>query len=166
MKRNLIACFLISALLFSCSTDQENNTEDTSETNAIIGSWRAVEFKAAEGSGSNVNLGADILQNLTNEGCYILTFNFNEDLTLVAENAVNYLEINATPTGLEVPCPTQKDTDQGTYTYDGSILTIVDSNSETVMVNVMVEGSIMSANASELDIPNFDGEGSLIFEKF
>jgi len=140
--------------------------ESQTDEQAIEGSWRASEFRAANPNSSNVNLGAEILANLTAEDCYILTFTFNEDLTLIAESAVNYLEINATATGLEVPCPTQSDTESSTYTYDGEVLTTIDQNGEVLTVSVTIEGDIMTADATDLDIPNFDGEGSLIFEKF
>lgn len=165
MKRNIFTLFLASLLFFSCSKD-ENNQENTDPANAIVGSWRATEFKGADPNNSNVNLGAEILANLTAENCYIITFTFNEDLTLIAENAVDYLQINATATGLEVPCPTQKDTESSTYTYDGTTLTTVDTSGTTVMVKVTIDGNTMSADAADLDIPNFDGAGELIFERY
>ncbi|KAG1657600.1 hypothetical protein GQR58_023279 [Nymphon striatum] len=82
-----------------------------------------------------------------------------------SSNAVDYLEINATATGLVVPCPTQSDTETSTYTFDGTTLTTIDSGGAIVEVRVSIDGDIMSANATDLDIPNFDGEGELIFEK-
>ena len=164
MKCNLGILFIAVSLLFSCSTD-ENNEIDNADENPIEGTWRASEFQAADPNNSNVNLGAEILANLTAEECYILSFTFNKDLTLIAENAANYLEINATPTGLDVPCPTQKDTDMGTYTYDGATLTTVDQNGTTVTVKVTIDGNTMTADAADLNIPNFDGDGSLIFIK-
>lgn len=165
MKLNVFIFFLISMVIFSCSKD-ENKEKDVDPVSAILGSWRASDFKAADANSSNVNLASEILQNLTAEDCYILTFSFNEDLTLTAENAVNYLEINATETGLEVPCPTQKDTETSTFTYDGTTLTTVDLEGETVMVKVSIDGDTMFADATDLDIPNFDAEGEIVFEKF
>ncbi len=168
MKSNLFLALIYCALIFSCSTDdnkddiQENQTDE----NAIVGDWRASEFRAADQNSSNVNLGAEILANLTAEECYIITFTFNEDLSLVSENAVNYLQINATATGLEVPCPTQSDTETSTYTYDGEILTTVDQSGEELEINVSIEGDMMMVDATDLNLPNFNGEGSLIFEKF
>jgi len=165
MKLNIFILFLVSILFFSCSKDADKQ-DDVNPANRILGSWRATEFKAADANSSNVNLGAEILDQLTAEECYILTFTFNEDLTLSAENAVNYLEINATATGLEVPCPAQKDTESSTYTYDGTTLTTVDMNGETVEVKVSVDGDTMSADATDLDIPNFDIAGEIVFKKF
>lgn len=166
MKLNLFLILIASALVFSCSKDGNKDQEAQSDEDAIVGSWRVTSFEGADSNSSNVNLGAEILANLTAEDCYILTFTFNKDLTLTADNSVNYLEINATATGLEVPCPTQKDTESSTYTYDGTTLTTVDVGGGTVLVKVSIDGDIMTADAKDLDLPNFDGEGSLIFEKF
>ena len=162
MKRNLFLLFISTTLLFSCSTD--DNKQD--DENAIVGSWRATEFKAANPNSSNVNFGAEILANLTAKECYILTFTFNQDLSVIAKNAADYLEINATATGISVPCPTQTDTETSTYTYNGTTLTTVDAEGAVVSVKVTIDGNIMSVDATDLDIPNFDGEGDLIFEKF
>lgn len=151
--------------MFSCSKDENKDSQEQAPGDAVVGSWRASEFKAANPNSSNVNLGAEILANLTADDCYILTFTFNEDLTLIAESGVNYLEINATATGLEVPCPTQSDTESSTYTYDGEVLTTIDQTGKVVNVKVTIEGNIMTADATDLDLPNFNGEGSLIFEK-
>ena len=165
MKPNVFILFLSAILFISCSTD-ENEQDDLDPVSAIVGSWRATEFKAADPNNSNVNLGADILERLTADECYIITFTFNQDLSLTGESGVNYLQINATATGLEVPCPTQKDTESSTYTYDGTTLTTVDADGVTVMVKVTIDGNTMSADATDLDIPNFDAAGEIIFEKF
>jgi len=166
MKRNVFIVFLTAILFISCSKDENNQVDAADPASAIIGSWRATEFVAADPNSSNVNLGAEILANLTAEQCYIITFTFNSDMTLIGESSVNYLQINATATGLEVPCPTQKDTESSTYTYDGTTLTTVDTDGVTVMVKVSIDGTTMSADAADLDIPNFDAAGEIIFEKF
>lgn len=165
MKSNLAFILIATVFLFSCSTDDNKDDIEQTDENAIIGSWQAREFRANNPNSSNVNLGAEILANLTAEDCYILTFTFNQDLSLVSESAVNYLEINATATGLVVPCPTQSDTETSTYTFDGTTLTTIDSGGAVVEVRVSIDGDIMSADATDLDIPNFDGDGELIFEK-
>jgi len=164
MKRNIFFLLLASALISACSSDNEN-PNDLDPTSAIVGSWRATEFKAADPNSSNVNLGAEILDKLTGEECYIIAFTFNQDLTVTGESGVNYLQINATATGLDVPCPTQRDTESSTYTYDGSVLTIMDSDGVSQSIKVTIEGNVMNADAGDLDIPNFDSDGELVFEK-
>jgi len=165
MKHNLLLLLIVVTLSFSCSKD-DTKSSDADPESAIVGSWQARQFKAADPNSSNVNIGAEILSNLTAEECYILTFTFNEDLSLIAESSINYLELNFSATGLEVPpCPTQSDTETSTYTYDGTTLTTVDTDGVIVMVKVNIDGNTMSADATDLDIPNFDGDGELIFEK-
>jgi hypothetical protein len=95
----------------------------------------------------------------------VITFTFNEDLSVVAENSVNYIEVNSTGTGLDIPCPTQKDTDNSTYTFDGRVLSIVDGQGMTVSTNVTFDGNTMAIDATGLDIPNFNASGELIFQK-
>ena len=164
MKRNISIFFLATILMFSCSSD-DNEQDAQTDKNAIVGSWRVTAFEDADSNNSNVNLGAEILAKLTAEDCYILTFNFKQDLTLTSESSVNFLQINATATGLEVPCPTQKETESSTYTYDGITLSIVDNDGEIVLVKVSIAGNTMKVDAADLDIPNFDSDGELIFEK-
>jgi len=166
MKRNLFILFISSFVLFSCSTDENNQDDIDDPSTAIIGSWRAIEFQAADPNNSTLNLGAEILNNLTAEECYILTFMFNSDLTVMVENAVNFVVPNATPTGISVECPTESDTESSTYMYDGTILTIVDQNGEMQSIQVTIEGDIMTVNATDLDVDNLNADGSVIFERF
>ncbi|MFS4493309.1 lipocalin family protein [Maribacter sp. 2308TA10-17] len=162
MKRNLLLLCLATTLIFSCSKDADANEENV---NPIVGTWRATEFRAADPNNSTLNLGAEILANLTAEECYILTFMFNADLTVTVENAVNYVVPNATPTGLSVDCPTQKDTESSTYTYDGSVLTIVDQEGVSQSIKVTIEDNVMTVDATDLDVNNLNAAGSVIFTK-
>lgn len=160
MKRNLFLLFIVSTLLFSCSKDENEDS-----ANLIVGTWRATEFQAADPNSSTLNFGAEILANLTAEECYVLTFAFNADLTVVVENAINYVVPDATPTGISVDCPTQKDTESSTYTYDGSVLTIVDQDGMTQLIKVTIDGNVMTVDATDLDVNNLDAAGSVIFSK-
>jgi len=164
MKRAIFTLILISGLAFSCSSDSDNN-DPVDEKNAIVGSWQATELQAADPNSSEVDLGAEVLAKLTAEQCEILVFTFQEDLVLIAESAVNSLEINATATGLDVPCPTQKEIETTTYTYDGTTLTYVDTGIGTKTVQATVDGNTLSIDATDLDIPNLNGAGKLIFTR-
>ena len=164
MRRNLLILFIVTTLLFSCSTD-EDNTKESSPESAIVGNWHAVEFQAADPNNSTLNFGAEALEKLVEEECYILTFDFNADLTVIAENSVNYIVQNATTTGISVDCPTQTDIESSTYSYDGSVLTIVDQEGVTQKIKVTIEGDVMSVDATDLDVTNLDASGSLIFAK-
>lgn len=164
MRRNVFVFLMASALTFSCSSDK--NDENMEDGSAIVGSWQVTELKINNATASdNAKYGKQILDFLTAKDCYILTFTFNEDLTVVVEDAVNYIVINATSTGLDIPCPTESDSDSSTYTYDGKVLTYVDADGKTVNVNATVNGNMLTIDADGLDIPNFNDSGELIFEK-
>lgn len=166
MKRNVLLVLLVSALILSCSKDDNDNNDMVPDANAIIGSWQLTELNIDDQTASDdAKFGKQILDFLTGMDCYILTFEFNVDMSLTAHNAADYLEINATPTGLDVPCPTQSDSESSTYTYDGMVLTTVDENGQTVNVDVTISGDTMTVDATDLDIPNFNDSGELIFQR-
>ncbi len=165
MKRNTLVFLLISVLILSCSKGDDNN-ETQADQNAIVGNWQMTELQINDATASdNAKFGKQILDFLTERDCFILTFNFKADLTVTATNSADYLSINATPTGLDVPCPTESDSEMSTYTYDGSVLTTIDENGQTVMVDVTISGDTMTVDAADLDIDNFNDEGQLIFKK-
>lgn len=166
MKKGYFLIGLMATFLsFSCSSDKE---VDTNNANLILGDWVATELVIDDNTASDdAKNGRDILDFLTARDCYILSFSFNSDMSVTAENSSNYVEIsvNSSGTGLDIPCPTQSDLEASTYTYDGSILTVIDNEGEEVMVNVQIDGDIMTVDAADLDIPNFNDSGDLIFKK-
>ncbi|WP_047246392.1 lipocalin family protein [Maribacter thermophilus] len=165
MKFNIFLFLTTALFLFSCSSDKDETPEIDSSTQ-IEGTWDAIELRIDEDTASDdAKFGQQILEFLTNKDCYIITLTFNGDMSLTAANSSNYLEISATNTGLDVPCPTESDTESSTYTYDGRILTLVNEDGETVEVSVVVEGDVMFVDATDLDIPNFDDSGELIFKR-
>ncbi len=165
MKSKILFMFL-AVLAGSCSNDKSN--DNAADANSIVGTWDATELKIDDSTASDdAKNGRDALAFLTARDCYVITFTFNEDLSVVAENSVNYLEfnVNASGTGIDIPCPTQKDTDNSTYTFDGRVLSIVDGQGMTVSTNVTFDGNTMAIDATGLDIPNFNASGELVFQK-
>ena len=161
MKRNVMMLVIAAAVTFSCSSDKEDPGTDES---SIEGTWDAHELQIDDSTASDDEKnGRDILNFLTAKDCYILTLTFNQDLSVITENSVNYLEIDVT--GLDIPCPTESDMDNSTYTFDGEVLTFVDANDQTVTVDVSISGNTMTVNAADLDIPNFNAGGQLIFKR-
>ncbi len=166
MKFKILLLFIAAAFIISCSSDDNNNNE--TDTNTIVGTWVATELQIDNATASDdAKNGRDALNLLTAKQCYVITFTFNEDLTVVAENSVNYIEINVNSdgTGLDIPCPTEKDTDNSTYTYDGVSLTILDNTGSAISANATVSGNTLTIDAAGLDIPNFNASGELIFQK-
>ena len=165
MKYKILLLFLASGLIFSCSKDEDKNDTEIDQ-NAILGEWQMTELLINNATASdNAKFGKQILDDLTERDCFILTFNFNADLTVTAENSAEYLTINATSSGLDIPCPAQSDTSASTYTYDGSVLTTVDENGQILTVDVTINGDTMTLDATDLGIDNFNDDGQLIFKK-
>jgi hypothetical protein len=165
MQRYSLLYVLAAFLIFSCSSDK---VEDVVDASSILGTWEATDLMINNETASDDAKNArDILNFLTAKDCYILSFTFKSDLTVTAQNSSNYVEIsvNSAGTGLEIPCPTESDTEASTYTFDGMVLTILDGNGETVNVDVTIDGDTMAVDAADLNIPNFNDSGELIFIK-
>ncbi len=164
MKRNLLLLFAATALLFSCSSDKD---DDNTNPDNIVGTWdlTALEINP-ETATDDEEFAAEILDFLSATNCYILTFTFNEDGTVIEENSGNYLEVNVNPggTGLDIPCPTEQDTDVDEYTFDGSTLVYIDEEGET-SIQVEVDGNTIRISATDLDVENFDDGGTLVFTR-
>lgn len=164
MLRKYALSMIAAGLLLSCSSDKEEG----SNASAIVGTWDLTALQIDEATATtDEEFGRDILDFLTAQDCYIITLTFNEDLSVVSENAANYIEINVNPggTGLDVPCPTQRDTDVSTYTIEGDRLTYIDESLESVTVTVQISGNTMIINAAEFGIDNFDNGGQLVFTR-
>jgi len=163
MKRYLTLFLAILLLGFGCSTDKD---EDGEASDNIVGTWDASALEIDNATASDDAKNArDILSFLTARDCYIITLRFNEDLTVETEDSVNYLEINVNQdgTGLDIPCPTQSDMDSSTYSYENGMLTYIDSDQQTVTIEVDINGDTMRVDARDLDIPNFNDSGQLVF---
>jgi hypothetical protein len=135
---------------------------------SIIGTWDLTALDVTDGSGSaELEFGQEILNSLSASGCYLVTLTFNEDLTLLTQDATNYLEIsvNSLGTGLDVPCPGQRDTNETTYTYSDGVLSFTDGNLESVTVEVSINGDVMTIPAQDLGVENFNSGGDLRFTR-
>ena len=164
MKRNLLALFIATTLLFSCSSDKDDANPD----NDIVGSWELTALDIDDSTASDdEKFARDILNFLSALDCSLMTITFNADLSVITENSGNYLDINVNTggTGLDVPCPTEKDTSVDSYLYEGGVLTYIDENEVETIVNVTISGNTMRVNATELDFSNFNDGGVLIFTK-
>ena len=165
MYKHILCIAGIVLTLISCSSD-ETQTEAEVQSTAIIGTWDATELEIDnETASDDAKFGKQILDFLTADNCFIITLQFNEDLTASASNSANYIEVNATATGLDIPCPTDSDVNESTYTFDGETVTTIDENGDELAIGVSIEGNIMTVDASDLDIPNFSEDGQLIFVK-
>lgn len=167
MYKHILLSLAMAFALVSCSSDKEDSTsEDEINSTAILGTWVATELIIDnETASDDVKFGKQILDFLSNKDCYIITLQFNEDLSATASNSANYVEVNATATGLDIPCPTETDKNESTYVFDGKTVTTIDENGEELVIGVTIEGNVMTVDAADLDIPNFSEDGQLIFVK-
>ena len=164
MLRKFVFTVLAAGMLFSCSSDKEDSANPLS----ILGTWDLTALEIDENNATtDEEFGQEILDFLTAQQCYIITLTFNEDLSVISENSGNYIEINVNQggTGLDVPCPTESDTDESTYTFDGERLTYIDDSLETITVTVQISGNTMRISAVEFGIDNFDSGGQLVFTR-
>lgn len=164
MKLNSILFLFVLALFLSCSSDKDNEGGN----NTIVGVWDLTELKINASTASDEAIFAkEILDYLSAANCYILTIDFKTDLSLITETKGGYLEINVNQggTGLDIPCPTQKDTETTAYTYSNGVLTVLGDDNEMVTVNVVISGNTMTVNAVDLDIENFNESGQLVFTR-
>ncbi|WP_339629113.1 hypothetical protein [uncultured Maribacter sp.] len=167
MYKHILFFLGMALVLISCSSDKNDSEAETQvASTAILGTWDATELVIDDATASdNTKFAKGILDLLTDKDCYVVTLTFNEDLTASASNSANYVEVNATGTGLDIPCPTESDIESSTYTFDGTTVTTTKSNGEILSINVSIDGDIMTVDAADLEIPNFSDDGQMIFVK-
>lgn len=165
MKKTIFYFLMATITLISCSSDGDNDGGEQEGT-TIVGTWDVTELRIDNATASDdAKFGKQILDFLTAQNCTIITLQFNQDLSAIATNSANYVEVNATSTGLDIPCPSDSDIETTTYTYNGSTVTFVDTDGATVEVAVSISGDQMAVNAADLEIPNFNESGELMFTR-
>ena len=154
--------FAATALLFSCSDDKDENND------SIIGTWDLTAYEIDEMTATDdQEFAQEILQFLSAIDCTILSYTFNEDGTVISRDSGDYLEINANPggSGLDIPCPTESDVEDGMYTYEEGVLTYIDEVEGNTEVEVEINGNTIRIGAAELGIDNFEDGGVLVFTR-
>ncbi|WP_235843154.1 lipocalin family protein [Maribacter hydrothermalis] len=165
MYKNILAIIGFAFLLVSCSSDK-NEAEAEVGASSILGTWDATELRidnATASDDSKFLKGA--LDLLTEKDCYIVTLQFNEDLSATATNSASYVVLDVTGSNFNIPCPTEADEQSSTYTFDGKTVTTIDSDGNELVIDVTINGDIMTVDAADLDIPNFSDDGQLVFVK-
>ena len=155
--------FAVTALLFSCSDDKDDAGNDS-----IVGTWDLTAYEIDEMTATDdQEFAQEILQFLSAIDCTILSYTFNEDGTVISRDSGDYLEINANPggSGLDIPCPTESDVEDGMYTYEEGVLTYIDEVEGNTEVEVDVNGNTIRIGAAELGIDNFEDGGVLVFTR-
>jgi len=159
---------MTAVLMWSCSNDDGGESEiEESEIveNDIVGTWSLVQIELDDNQESdNAILIGLILDFLSENNCSVVTFTFNEDLTLVVENSASSIVPSDIVTG-GFSCPVESETLNSVYAYDGETLTTVDGDGVSLAVNAVVNGDELIVETLNLDIPNFNVDGSYIFAR-
>lgn len=155
MKKGIIALMSI-VFLASCSTDSEN--DEMLETSALVGTWNMTDVRFQEDpNDTSLNLADEIVDQLVEEGCFLVSFTFNADGSAFGENKVNYIEINAGPTGLDVPCPEQSDIEATIWSLTGNQLTFINENQEEETITIQLEGNTLILAGDDINAENYTG---------
>ncbi|MFT6797308.1 MAG: hypothetical protein ACJART_002459 [Maribacter sp.] len=163
MKSKLFSLVFAAVFIWSCSSDSGNSS---SSKNDIVGTWDATALNVDVNTASEeAQLGQQVLNFLSNNNCFIITLEFNEDLTAEARNAVANLDVSIGAGGLVIPCPTEFEIETNTYTYANGVVSFVNEDGETVNAIVSINGDTMTVNAASLEIPDFDETGELVFTR-
>ena len=162
MKRTILALLMVATLTFSCSSDKDDGN------NSIVGTWDLTGYEFDESTATDdQEFAAAILEFLALIDCTILSYTFNEDGTVVSRDSGNYIEIDVEQggSGLDIPCPTEADVEEDTYTYEGGVLTYIDDMEGETSVNVEISGNTIRISAQDLGIDNFEDGGTLVFTR-
>jgi len=141
------------------NSEEDSNDDDTdantdsmdddsqSSTSPLVGVWVMVDVVFEEDpNDTSLNLADEVVDHLVAEDCFLVTFTFNEDGTVTSQNSINFLEINAGPTGLVVPCPENSDDRAGTWSLEGNqLLFVYDNGSQETLTIVLEEDSLIFA---------------------
>ena len=136
--------------------------------NSIVGTWDLTAYEIDEATATDdQEFAREILEYLALIDCTILSYTFNEDGTVISTDSGDYLEINVNPggSGLELPCPTESDVEDGMYTYEDGVLTYIDEVDGNTTVEVEIMGNTIRINAADLGIDNFEDGGTLVFTR-
>ena len=127
MKKYLSILTFLTALIYSCSTD--GNDEEMTNDSALVGTWNLTDVRFDQDpNDTSLNLADEIVDELFNEDCVLVSFTFSADGTVSSTDKLNFIEVNASPTGLDIPCPTDSLDESCTWSFDGNQLTCDDCN--------------------------------------
>lgn len=159
MKTKFTLLLFVFALTLSCSTDSEDNdTNSEGLDSALVGTWNLTEIRYEEDpEDTSLNLAEEIFDRLSQEDCVLVSFTFNANGTMSGSNKLNFIEIDASPTGLDVACPEQSETETGNWTLEGNQLTVDDGSGQMETTTIGLEGNTLVIAGDEIDENNYAG---------
>jgi len=159
MKKNWTLIAIITILLMACSTDSEDNAGgEMLATSELVGTWNLTDVRFMEDpNDTSLNLADEIVDRLVEENCVLVSFTFNQDGSVSSSDRLNFIEINAGPNGLDVPCPTESDDLTGTWSLDGNQLTVDDGSGTAETLTVELDGNTLIIPGDDIDPENYAG---------
>ncbi|NND14705.1 MAG: hypothetical protein HKN89_00095 [Eudoraea sp.] len=106
---------------------------------------------------TTTNLADEIVNNLTDQDCSLVSFLFIDDGAMVVTDKISYLEINAAPSGLDVSCPTQRDNRAFFWELDGDRLTMIDENDILKTITIELENDTFITAGENINASNYTG---------
>lgn len=158
MKLKLLYVVIaIATLSYSCSTDGDDNEINEDSISNLVGVWNLTTVNFTGQDASELNLAAEIVDNLADEGCYLVSLDFNEDSSVIGTYKTDFIEINAGPTGLDVPCPTESLTETSVWSLDGNQLTFINEDLEEETIEISLDGNTLILAGEAIDADNYSG---------
>ncbi|WP_350292757.1 lipocalin family protein [uncultured Croceitalea sp.] len=154
MKKG-ITVIIVLLFLAGCSTDSENN--EMLETSALVGTWNMTDVRFEEDpNDTSLNLADEIVDQLADENCFLVSFTFNADGTVSSEDKVNFIQVNAGPMGLDIPCPEDSVVETAQWSLEGNQLTITGDNQEET-ITIQLEGNTFVIAGADINAENYTG---------
>ncbi len=154
MKKVII---MIGAMLCftACSTDNENN--DELEASTLVGTWNMTDVRFPEDpSDTSLNLADEIVDQLVQENCFLVSFTFNADGSVTSEDKINFIEVNVGAMGLDVPCPDNSTVETAQWVLEGNQLTLTGADQEeTITINL--DSNTLIIAGEEINAQNYAG---------
>lgn len=137
----------------------DDDDPGNSTTGNLIGLWAISGLRFDETlDDDDLEFAEEILDFLTAQECYILTFDFMNDGTVITDSKANFIQANIGVGGLEIPCPEESEMITAMWSLDGNQLTITDEDLEEETITVTFEDdNTIIIDGSFVDENNYDG---------
>ena len=157
--KKIFVLLTVVALTFSCSNDSDDNGTGPDSANPLVGTWVLTDLRIDSGvNNDDLDFAQQIIAFLQGIDCDLLTFTFNENGTVTSVNRANFLSINAGMNGLEIPCPTESETENSVWSLEGNQLTFINENMEEETITIAFEGdNTLIIAGADIDPENFTG---------
>ncbi len=154
MKKVII---MLGAVLYftACSTDNENDGE--LEASTLVGTWNMTDVRFPDDpNDTSLNLADEIVDQLVQENCFLVSFTFNADGSVSSEDKVNFIEVNSGPMSLDVPCPDNSTVETAEWILEGNQLTLTGANQEET-ITIELDGNTLIIAGEEINAQNYAG---------